>query len=313
VVDENDIPLLVEHAHDDQWREVVLLTIGLAARPMRERLVERLLKRAETRKRIRSRLYLLAAACTQVAREEMRVDIRLRIEQGLAELVPLKSVEEVEAMAAAGVLAIPYLASRFEYSSDVAAACVRALLQIGTEAAFDVLLDNIRDNTSAVKDALIMGLRVVADKIAYARRFLSHIEDVSASPAMFELLRFLPHLTSLGLYDLLEVSDLTFVEWLSGLTSLSLSNLPQVSDFTFVERLPGLTSLSLSNLPQVSDLTFVERLPGLTFLSLSDLPQVSDLSFLERLGNLKSIAIGELSDQCVFPDSVLKRVRMRRL
>jgi predicted NACHT family NTPase len=70
VVDENDIPLLVQHAHDDQWREVVLLTVGLASRTVRENLVERLLKRAETRKLSRSRLYLLAAACTQTAREE---------------------------------------------------------------------------------------------------------------------------------------------------------------------------------------------------------------------------------------------------
>ncbi len=130
VVDENDIPLLVQHAHDDQWREVVLLTVGLAPRTVRENLIERLLKRGETRKRSRSRLYLLAAACTQVAREEMKIDIQSRIEQGLAELVPLKSEEEVEAMATAGALAITYLVPRFEYSPEVAAACVRALLQI---------------------------------------------------------------------------------------------------------------------------------------------------------------------------------------
>ncbi len=290
IVDENDIPLLVQHAHDDQWREVVLLTVGLASRTVRENLVERLLKRAETRKRSRSRLYLLAAACTQAAREEMKMDIRSRIEQALAELVPLKSVEEVEAMAAAGPLAIPYLAPRFEYNPQVAAACVRALLQIGSEAALNALLAYTTDDTPAVIEALILGIREVTDKPTYAQRFLSHVKDVSGSPATLELLPFLPHLSS-----------------------LALSNLPQVSDLSILERLPALSSLRLSNLSQVSDLSVLERLPALSSLELSNLSQVSDLSVLERLDKLKSITVGGLAQGCVFPQGVLKRVRIRRL
>ncbi len=82
VVNAHDIPLLVQHAHNDQWREVVLLTVGLASRIVRENLVERLLKRAESRKRTRARLYLLTAACTQATHEEMKREIRSRIEQG---------------------------------------------------------------------------------------------------------------------------------------------------------------------------------------------------------------------------------------
>src|SRR5947209_8358632 len=249
VVDENDIPLLVQHAHNDQWREVVLLTVGLAPRTVRENLVERLLKRAETRKHSRSRLYLLAAACTQTAREEMKMDIRSRIEQGLDELVPLKSVEEVEAMAAAGPLAIPYLTPRFEYSLQVAAACVRALLQIGSEAALNALLAYTTDDTPDVIEALILGLREVTDKPTYAQRFLSHVEHVSGSPATLKLLPFLPHLSSLELSNLPQISDLSVLERLFALSSLVLQNLPRMSDLSVLERLPALSSLSLYNLP----------------------------------------------------------------
>ena len=91
----------------------------------------------------------------------MKIDIRSRIEQGLSELVPLKSKEEVEAMATAGPLAIPYLAPRFEYSPQVAAACVQALLQIGSEAAFNALQAYTTDDTSEVTTAFILGLRNV--------------------------------------------------------------------------------------------------------------------------------------------------------
>ncbi|HLG79217.1 MAG TPA: NACHT domain-containing protein, partial [Ktedonobacteraceae bacterium] len=44
IVDEDDISFLVDNSHNDQWHEVVLLTVGLAPRAMREKLVERLLK-----------------------------------------------------------------------------------------------------------------------------------------------------------------------------------------------------------------------------------------------------------------------------
>ena len=290
VVDVFDIPSLVEHAHDDQWYEVVLLTVGLAPRIMRENLVERLVKRAETQKRLRSRLYLLSAACTQVAHEEMSIDIQSRIKQGLSELVPLKSVEEVAAMVIAGSLAIPYLAPRFEYSSQVVAACVRALLQIGSEAALNGLLAYTADGTPAVNAALIMGLKEVTDKAAYAQRFLSQVKDVSASPSMFDLLPFLHSLTSLTLRDL-----------------------PQVGDLSLLSQLAGLTSLTLSNLPEVRDLSVLSELAGLTSLELRDLPEARDLSLLSQLEELKTITLGRMAQGCVFPQDVLKRVRIIRL
>jgi hypothetical protein len=75
VVDADDIPLLVQHTHDDQWREVVLLTIGLASRTVRENLVE--LGRDE---KTSSFTLILAGCCLhKIAREEMKKDIRLRI------------------------------------------------------------------------------------------------------------------------------------------------------------------------------------------------------------------------------------------
>ncbi len=94
----------------------------------------------------------------------MKIDIRLRIEQGLAELVPPESEGEVEAIAAAGALAIPYQAPRFEHSREVAAACVRALLQIGSEVALNALLAYTADDTPAVIEALVLSLREATDK-----------------------------------------------------------------------------------------------------------------------------------------------------
>jgi predicted NACHT family NTPase len=92
VVDEGDIGVLVQHAHDYQWHEVVTLAAGLASKKQREDLVDRLIGRGETEKVYRSQLYLLAAACAQASQEEMGLNTKLRVERRLNALLPLTQV-----------------------------------------------------------------------------------------------------------------------------------------------------------------------------------------------------------------------------
>src|SRR5207302_8308897 len=96
VVDEGDIGVLVQHTHDDQWREVVLLAAGLAPKKEREDLVERLIGRGETEKGYRSQLYILAAACAESSHEKVGLNTKLRVERHLGVLVPLRNVKEVK-------------------------------------------------------------------------------------------------------------------------------------------------------------------------------------------------------------------------
>ncbi|HEY1349248.1 MAG TPA: NACHT domain-containing protein, partial [Ktedonobacteraceae bacterium] len=286
VVDENDIPLLVQHAHDDMWREVVLLTAGLASRTVRENLVERLLKRGEMRKRFRLRLYSLAAACTQAAPEEMKVEIQSCVRQDLGKLVPLRGVEEVEALALAGPLAIPFLAPRFAYSPQVAAACVRVLIQLGSEEALNALQAYVTDGTSDVVDALLPGLRDARDKPVYAQRFLSHVRSITGTSALLPLLPFLPDLTTLSLFELPAGTDLSVLAQLARLTNLTLSRLPAGMDLSALAHLAGLTDLTLSRLSVGTDLSVLVHLAGLTSLRLSELPAGTDLSVLAHLMGL---------------------------
>ena len=295
IVDEGDIGVLVQHAHNDQWREVVLLAAGLAAKKVREDLVERLIGRGETERSCRSHLYALAAACTQASHEKVGLNTRNRVERRLGALLPLKSVEEVEALAGGGELALPHLYPRISYTAKVAAACVRALIQIGGEGAMDVLAAYINDRTPEVIDALVAGIQDAKNKQTYAQRLLSHLKEIQPrSKQSLENLYHLPQLTSLDLGNLSAMSDLSVLEKLPQLTSLQLWSLPEMSDLTILERLPQLTSLYLVNLAAVSDLTILERLPQLTSLYLVSLPAVSDLTILERLPQLTSLQLQDL-------------------
>jgi len=289
VVDENDIPLLVQRAHDDLWREVVLLTAGLASRTVREGLVERLLKRGEARKRLRARLYVLAAACMQVVPEEMKVAIQSRVKQDLSELVPLQSVEGVEAMASAGTLAIPCLVPHFEYTPQVAAACVQVLLQLGSEEALDTLQAYVTDDTQEVIESLILGLKNARDRSMYVQRFLSHIKKVRGAPAVLPLLPFLPALTSLELFRVQAGGDLSVLAHLPALTSLRFYDVQAGVDLSVLVHLPALTSLELYGVQAGVDLSVLVHLPALTSLRFYDVQAGVDLSVLVHLPALASL------------------------
>ena len=296
VIDEGDIGVLVQHAHDDQWREVVLLAAGQASKKALEDLIERLIGRGETEKGYRSQLYLLAAACAQASHEEVGMNTKLRIERRLKALVPLKSVKEVEALAAARELALPYLSPRLQYTANMAAACVRALTRIGGEAAIKILAAYTNDFTPAVLEALVAGLRDSDDKQAYADLLLKHITNLRLTSSLpLEYLQYIPNLTSLTLGNLPGVSDLSVLGQLPNLTSLTLEYLPAGSDLSVLSgRLPNLTSLTLGNIQGVSDLSVLGQLPITISLTLWDPPEVSDSRVLGQLPNLISLTLWDL-------------------
>lgn len=297
-IDEGDIGVLVQHAHDDQWQEVILLAAGQASTKVLEDLVEQLIGRGETEKEYRSQLYVLAAACAQASREEVGLNTKLRIERRLKALIPLRSVKEIEALAAARELALPYLHPQLQYSAEMATACARALARIGGEAAIEVLTKYTNDFTPAVVEALIAGLQDSDDKQAYAGRLLSHITNLELNPPLsLGYLQYIPNLAALTLEALPERSDLSVLGQLPDLTTLTLGNLEKWSDLSMLSKLPKLTMLTLGKLSGWSSFHVLGRLPKLATLTLQDLPEGRGLSMLSRFPNLTTLTLGKLPEE----------------
>jgi hypothetical protein len=61
--------VLVKNAHDDQWREVIVLTAGLASLKIREELIYGLTTRGDQETQQRHQLHLLAVACLETSIE----------------------------------------------------------------------------------------------------------------------------------------------------------------------------------------------------------------------------------------------------
>lgn len=119
ILDEGDIGVLIGHAHNDQWWEVIILASGLATKKVRGDLLLGLIDRGDAESENRYPLHMLAVACLDTS-IELEPVVKHDIQQCLNELVPPKNIAEAKALTKAGELAVPFLAYSPQYSPSTA-------------------------------------------------------------------------------------------------------------------------------------------------------------------------------------------------
>ncbi|MEV4922264.1 NACHT domain-containing protein [Streptomyces roseoverticillatus] len=137
-VDDWDFDLLVNHAHDDQWEDVLRMAVGHAPPRARAELLRMLLERGDKEAGHRARLHLLAAACLEHA-TEVDWEVRARVEKAAGELVPPRDLEAAKSLAAAGRVVLDLLPGPEGLSDEVAHAVVVAATTVADEKAVPLL------------------------------------------------------------------------------------------------------------------------------------------------------------------------------
>lgn len=278
-VEGGDFGELVKNAHDDQWREVVILAAGLARTAEANALVREVLERGDRSRAQRHRLFLLAVGCLETMLEPT-AGVKRRVEERLSKIVPPQNMTEAKELASAGELVVPHLAYDSEYTAKQAAACIRTLALVGGEHAIALLEAFTRDSRTGVGTELSRSARSCADPELYLTQVAGRVRNLSVS---IESAR--------GLLTLLDFT---------GLESLSLSLSAYIVDdldLSPLANLPRLQSLSLSACHtgdlDLSPLVSLPRLQSLSLSSLRDLPDLSALASLTRLQSL-SLSGGEI-------------------
>ncbi len=253
--DKLDIGLLIEKAHNDQWREVIILASGLASEQMREELIKGLLDRGDKEAQYRHRLHLLAVSCLETS-VQLGQEVQAAVEQRLSKLVPPKNMTDAKALAAAGESVVKYLSRKYlkkKYPATVTAACIRTLGLIGGEAALDVLEEYVDDGRLKVEDEFLRAWDYY-DREIYVKRIWIPILRTKSGILTYELKDRLPYLDGF--------------QFFTSLTSLNLSFCSQISDLSPLAGLTQLTSLDLSDCLQITDLSLLIGLPNLKELTL---------------------------------------------
>ena len=290
---ENDeIGLLVRNAHNERWRDVVVMAAALCRKKQREELLRGLI--AEGERQGNETLRLLAVACLQNA-PQLSVDLRTDIENIARELLPPKSMEAAQSLAAAGELVVDVLAGRESMSKDEVSASIRLASMIGTDDALN-LIAAIAETHVGVDSELVRAWRLF-DPENYAKKVL--VKAAIHSELSINDLELLPYTAYLsGISSLrLDVADAMDMSALggqpSGLKTLSVRRRPRTT-VNGIGRWSNVEDLDIVFENTVSDLHPVGLILSLRVLRIAVVRGIAvkiDLSPVLGLRNLEEIYV----------------------
>ncbi|MBP2403488.1 serine protease [Streptomyces syringium] len=274
-VDDWDFDVLVNHAHDDQWEDVLRMAVGHAPPRARAELLDMLLKRGDAEETHRYRLHLLAAACLEHA-TEVAYDVRARVEKAAAELVPPRDQESAKVLAAAGRVVLDLLPGPEGLDDEVAHAVVVAATLVADDRAIPLLSRYATHPSLAVRSQLAWAWdRFDTDQYADAViGKLSYEGKRTASLAFVAKTR--EHLAALK-----RLGGRPEVQWRGSSAPEDLADLAT----------PALTDLSLRGCQEIIDLRALRDCPPLRSLRITESEGVSHLGAL----NGEALRLLELS------------------
>jgi hypothetical protein len=328
LIDDNSIEKLVKHAHDDHWREVIVLAAGHATSNARERLLGGLIARGNENRRYRHRLWLLAISCMETS-PELSTSLQKLLKDCLDTVIPPTNMTEARAVASAGTIAVDLLREQ-KQSAKKTAAIVRTLSLIGGPAALDALTYYGADKRITVAREVVRGWASF-DAETYSKEvladcrlndghiritdpdYLQHIHnlnklesiEIDAAGRMADLsavpqdIKF----SQLTASYLPELYNLESVRHFSNLKAIHLRNCDKLTSARGIEDLEDLRTLSLRYCSQLTDISAASSLPSLTSLDVSG-SSVNDISQTIASGQLRTLRIGGCKNLRSLGDSV---------
>ncbi|MFJ8756706.1 NACHT domain-containing protein [Streptomyces cyaneofuscatus] len=291
-VEARDFGVLVRHAHEDQWDDVVQMAVGHARPDERAVLLRGLLERADREPEHGHRLVLLAAG-SLAHTPELDPRVREEVERRTAGLLPPESQESVDELAKVGDLAIELLSLRLdELTAREAAAAVQTAAAVGGDIAYELVKQFRDDERSWVASAVSLAWEAF-DPDPYAREVMAgrSWDDVPVyvkSEAQLSALHLIPHWSRLHLSG-----DHHLPQALSrsGLERVFLFQNSQLSDIGPLSRMPRLREVGLSHCPQIRSLEPLAH-SALDWLSLVQLHPSLDPAPLSTIPDLRHLVLG---------------------
>jgi hypothetical protein len=294
-VEADDIGAIVRNAHDDHWREVVILAAGHAQPRQRTELLQGLLDRAE-RDPVNSKLLrVLAVACLETC-AQLDTTLQEKIRQVARTVLPPRNLADAESLAKSGEFVLDLLADSPARNSRQAVATIRAATGIGGPAALSLIARCAHFGDHRVH-AELMRAWPHFDPFEYARTVLrpsehrwqiGTITDAALIPAVVELpdLEYLAYEIDPG------YGKLDFIRSLPRLANLQIFRDPLLADLSPLLVTEALTHLALGNVGDV-DFAVLPDLLNLKRLTVSGAGG-RNLTPLRSCESLEALALDEL-------------------
>lgn len=296
-VEDGDFGLLVAHAEDSQWEDVIRMAVAHARPRERVEILRGVMARGDEDEIHDGpkwlRVHLLALACLEHATE---IDPRVRdeVNEQAWGILPPRSREESDRLAGVGPLVLELLPGPEELADDEAQEVVAAAALIGSDAALEVM-KRFRDHPANGVGNQLARSWPHFDTDTYAREVIQHLDTKVTVPAMSPA--ELRALQALGRRRVSVRGSFTAAELLEALPldlteSLDIAQNPEIADLTFLQEFPALEWLSLWDCPAVESVApLADR--RLRTLSIDGPPQ-TDVALprgLDRLHSLRSLVL----------------------
>lgn len=160
-IDDDEIGYLLEHATDDQFRDVIVMAMGHALPPQADEFLRGLVSRitqaeeeqAAVPENSSHQLRLLAIACLQTVRR-IDPDLRRTIEEMAQDLLPPESFDVAPVLAATGPIVVDLMFERPPATPSQAAASIRVASLIGGRDAMLFISDVVASH-DGIEDEVI--------------------------------------------------------------------------------------------------------------------------------------------------------------
>jgi len=293
---------LVRNAHDDQWREVIVMAAGRAQNRQPEELLTGILDRADREPRYRQRLQTLAVACLETSLQ-LNPELHARIQSVAEAQLPPKNVRQAEIMARVGEPLLDLLADRPPRGRRQAAATIRAASLIGGPAAIPVIARCAKTEGISVQGELKRAWPLF-NHDEFARSVLSgspHGERVYVeSSSQLESLPNIENIRYLGIDFPGTAGDLEVVRHIPSLNHLSITARAAGRDLSLLNGHPGLESLYVQCIDSEIDLGPILNIPRLRAICLN-VPSVINPEVLRECPNVRSVVFMRLHDISSIP------------
>lgn len=300
-VEDGDIGLLVAHAGDSQWEDVIRMAVAHARPRERAEILRELLAAGDrlADAAARLRIHLLAMACLEHA-TELDPRVREEVHTRARAILPPRTREESQLLAAVGPLVLELLPGPEGLADDEAQEVVATAALIGSDAGMEVM-KGFRHHTAVGARFQLGNSWRHFDTERYAEEVIRHLAptttvSVGTTPELRALkaLGGRPRIEVTGPYTGRELVDSLHR---ARLTHLPLADNPAIIDMAFLREFPALESLVLFHCPSVQSLAPLRDLP-LHSLAVSGRTGTTIPDGLDTLHRTRNLVIfAELPDE----------------
>ncbi|KAK1180201.1 NACHT domain-containing protein [Streptomyces sp. NBS 14/10] len=273
-VEEEDFGMLVGHATDAQWEDVIRMSVAHARPRERAKILTKLLSQVQKNPESALRIYLLALACLEHA-PDLDPQVRDKVTHLAVGLIPPHTPQQARNIATVGPLVLELLPPPAELTEVQAHRCVVTASYIATDAAIPYL-SRFTDHPALLVRSQLTTSWGRFDTERYFTEVIARLDPddlyfVAESQEHLRLLDSMGGVSKLLLRGDFSEDDLRTSHSLGQVTHLRLDRNDVLTDLSALTHLSGLRALVLTRCPRARDLTPLSEL-SLQSLDFAPLP-----------------------------------------